>query len=44
MNTEKELALSRKKHEELDKRGVPRARNGVPLSMRQRLQLAVGMK
>jgi len=41
MNTEKELASSRKEHEELDKRGVPRAHNGIPLSMRQRQQLAL---
>ncbi len=34
------LALSRQKHEELDRLGIPRVRNGIPLSMRQRQQLA----
>ncbi len=44
MNSEKELASFRKKHEELDKRGIPRALNGIPLSMRQRQQLDIKIR
>ncbi|KKK80549.1 hypothetical protein LCGC14_2822330, partial [marine sediment metagenome] len=35
-DSKKKLLVSRKRHEELDKLGIPRVYNGVPLSMQQR--------